>query len=205
MWLLLLLLGAFTYYLAQKTVAPITRTPLWIIWLVMMMPAVVWTIWYEINGEDQQMPFLLIIIPLMICFTLYVWLIQRGKIPASDQPKEKIQDSQPKLQDLEQPAQETETVRPITATEEKSLRDCFPWGVYYLQNLDYLPQAILCRGKLRTAPEKAYQSIKKNIEQVVGERFLILFQEGLQGKPFFALVPNHWAKAKATKLMIKKN
>ncbi|MDJ0579541.1 site-2 protease family protein [Crocosphaera sp.] len=199
MWLLLLLLGAFTYYLAQKTVAPITRTPLWIIWLVMIMPAVVWTIWYEINGENQPMPVLWIIIPLMICFPLYVWLIQRGKIPASDQPKEKIQDSQPKLQHLEQPSQDTETVPPITATEEKSLRDCFPWGVYYLQNLDYRPQAILCRGKLRTAPEKAYQSIKKNIEQVFGDRFLILFQEGLQGKPFFALVPNPWAKSESEK------
>ena len=141
-WLLLFLLGAFTYYLAQKTVAPITRTPLWIIWLVMMMPAVVWTIWYEINGEDQQIPLPIIIIPLVIGFTLYVWLIRLGKISSSDQPKETVQNSQPKLENIEQPPQDSEKIRPITATEEKSLRDCFPWEVYYLQNVDYRPQAI---------------------------------------------------------------
>ncbi|EAZ91271.1 site-2 protease family protein [Crocosphaera chwakensis] len=195
MWLLLIILGAITYYLVKKTVAPITRTPIWIIWLVMMMPAVVWTTWYEINGEDKPIPPLWIIIPLAICLPIYFWLIGLGRIPSSDQPKEITQDSPPQLQALEKPTQETEKVRPITATEEKSLRDCFPWGVYYLQNLDYRPQAILCRGKLRTAPEKAYNSIKKNIEQVFGDRFLILFQEGLQGKPFFALVPNPWSKS----------
>ncbi len=199
MWLLLIILGTITYYLAKKTVAPITGTPIWIIWSVMMMPALVWTIWYQINGEDEQMPFVWIILPLVVCFTLYVWLIQRKRIPSSEQPKETIQDSPPQPQDLEKPTQETESIRPITATEEKSLRDCFPWGVYYLQNLDYRPQAILCRGKLRTAPEKAYQSIKKNIEQVFGDRFLILFQEGLQGSPFFALVPNPWSKSEAKK------
>ncbi|CCQ63728.1 MULTISPECIES: site-2 protease family protein [Crocosphaera] len=198
-WLLLFLLGAFTYYLAQKTVAPITRTPLWIIWLVMMMPAVVWTIWYEINGEDQQIPLPIIIIPLVIGFTLYVWLIRLGKISSSDQPKETVQNSQPKLENIEQPPQDSEKIRPITATEEKSLRDCFPWEVYYLQNVDYRPQGILCRGKLRTAPEKAYKSIKKNIEKVFGDRFLILFQEGLQEKPFFALVPNPWSKNESEK------
>ncbi len=194
MWLLLIILGAITYYLAKKTVAPVTRTPIWVIWSVMMMPAVVWTIWYEINGEDQQMPLLWIIVPLVVCFTLYVWLIRLGRIPSSEQPKQTPQDSNSQLLDLEKPTEETEKARPITATEEKSLRDCFPWGIYYLQNLDYRPQAILCRGKLRTAPEKAYNSIKKNIEQVFGDRFLILFQEGLQGKPFFALVPNPWSK-----------
>ena len=197
MWLLLIILGAITYYLAQKSVAPITRTPIWIIWLVMMMPAMVWTIWYEINGEDQPIPLIWVITPLLICFVLYVWLIRLGRIPSSDQTKPSIPDSSLKLEDVEESTQETKNVRPITATEEKSLRDCFPWGVYYLQNLDYRPQAILCRGKLRTAPEKAYKSIKKNIEQVFGDRFLILFQEGLQGKPFFALVPNPWSKGEA--------
>ncbi|MDJ0844517.1 site-2 protease family protein [Crocosphaera sp.] len=197
MWLLLFVLGAITYYLARKSVAPITRTPIWIIWLVMMMPAMVWTIWYTINGEDEAIPFIWIITPLLICFILYVWLIRLGRISPSEQSKETIENSSLELQDLEnleKSTQETQNARPITATEEKSLRDCFPWGVYYLQNLDYRPQAILCRGKLRTAPEKAYKSIKNNIEQVFGDRFLILFQEGLQGKPFFALVPNPWSK-----------
>ncbi|MEA5535115.1 site-2 protease family protein [Crocosphaera sp. XPORK-15E] len=194
MWLLLIILGAITYFLVKRSVAPITRTPVWIIWLVMMMPALVWTIWYEFVGQDQPMPLLLVVAPLIICFTVYVWLIRLGQPTTSDKnikENSAIVDSQ----DTEKSTEESQKLRPITINEEKSLRDCFPWAVYYLQNLDYRPQAILCRGKLRTAPEEAYKSIKKNIEQVFGDRFLVLFQEGLSGGPFFALVPNPWAKS----------
>ena len=35
----------------------------------------------------------------------------------------------------------------------------------FMQNIDYRPQAILCRGKLKTIPEEAYQTIKQNIEK----------------------------------------
>ena len=53
----------------------------------------------------------------------------------------------------------------------------------------------MCHGKLKALPEKAYNSIKSNIEKVFGNRFLILFQEGLKGNHFFALVPNpHFKK-----------
>ncbi|MEM8778982.1 MAG: site-2 protease family protein [Cyanobacteria bacterium P01_G01_bin.49] len=193
MWLLLIILGSITYFLVKRSVAPITRTPVWIIWLVMMIPAVVWTIWYEVKGQTEPMPIVLVIAPLIICFTTYLWLIRLGQ-PVKE--KEPLHDpTETNTAETEKSSPESGKLRPITATEEKSLRDCFPWGVYYLQNLDYRPQAILCRGKLRTAPEEAYKSIKKNIEQVFGDRFLILFQEGLPGNPFFALVPNPWAKA----------
>ncbi|NJN76712.1 MAG: site-2 protease family protein [Synechococcaceae cyanobacterium RL_1_2] len=82
--------------------------------------------------------------------------------------------------------------KPITKEEEAELRDCFPWNLYYLQNIDYLPQAILCRGKLTTIPEEAYKKVKANIERVFGDRFVLIFQEGTKGRPFFALVPNPW-------------
>jgi membrane-associated protease RseP (regulator of RpoE activity) len=36
----------------------------------------------------------------------------------------------------------------------------------------------------------AYEQIKANIERQFGDRFLIIFQEGINGKPFFVLVPN---------------
>lgn len=86
-------------------------------------------------------------------------------------------------------------LRPITVNEESILRNCFPWGVYYLEHLDYRPQAILCRGKLRAIPEIAYKTIKENIEVKFGDRFLVIFQESFQGQPFFALVPNPWSKS----------
>ena len=71
----------------------------------------------------------------------------------------------------------------------------FPWNVYYFQQIDYRPQAILCRGKLKTIPEQAYKKIEENIAQKFGDRFFVIFQESLQGKPFFALVPNPQEKA----------
>ncbi|MGB5713760.1 MAG: site-2 protease family protein, partial [Waterburya sp.] len=61
--------------------------------------------------------------------------------------------------------------------------------------IDYRPQAIFCRGKLKTIPEKAYDEIKDNVEQAFGDRFFLIFQESFKGKPFFALVPNPEAKA----------
>ena len=85
-------------------------------------------------------------------------------------------------------------VRPITRSEESALRNCFPWGIYYLQHIDYRPQAILCQGKLRAVPEEAYKTIKKNVEKAFGDRFLVVFQESFRGQPFFALVPNVWSQ-----------
>jgi membrane-associated protease RseP (regulator of RpoE activity) len=159
----------------------------------MMTPAAIWTTWYTVKG-DVPIPTWLVVVPLMVCFTLYWWLLQKGRIP-SEKQESKNQELNNNTPETSKPPEESEKLRPITASEEKSLRDCFPWAVYYLQNLDYRPQAILCRGKLRTAPEEAYKSIKCNIEQVFGDRFIILFQEGLPGNPFFALVPNPWAKS----------
>lgn len=90
---------------------------------------------------------------------------------------------------------EVPKLRPITKKEESELKHCFPWGVFYLQNIDYRPQAILCRGKLRTNPETAYKTIQENVEEKFSDRFLVIFQEGLRGNPFFALVPNPYAKS----------
>ncbi|RUR84325.1 site-2 protease family protein [Nostoc sp. PCC 7120 = FACHB-418] len=84
-------------------------------------------------------------------------------------------------------------VRPIEPTEETQLRNCFPWSIYYVQNIEYRPQAVICRGQLRTTPTQAYQQIRANIEAQFGDRFLLIFQEGFNGKPFFVLVPNSQA------------
>ncbi len=82
------------------------------------------------------------------------------------------------------------TVRPIEPEEEAILRTCFAWNVFFLEKIEYRPQAVLCRGKLRTDADHAYATIVKNIEDLLGDRFFILFQYSLStGKPFFALVP----------------
>ncbi|KAB0239636.1 site-2 protease family protein [Microcystis aeruginosa EAWAG127a] len=197
MWLLLGILGGFTYFIVKRSVAKITTTPIWLIWLVLMTPALIWTGWMLIYGEDTPIPAFLLIGPFVICPLLYWWLVQKGRVTPQESPRSPAETANLVLENIDNPAPKN-NLKPITAEEEKSLRDCFPWGIYYLQNIDYRPQAILCRGKLRAVPEEAYQVIKNNVEKVFGDRFLLLFQESFQGQPFFALVANPWQQKTET-------
>jgi len=190
--LLLILLGLITYFIVKRSVASITQTPIWLLWLVMMAPALVWSGWTLVNGQDKPMPPALVLGPFVICLPLYWLLIQWGRrspkppVTNGNQPTTDTE----ALTQTETPAVEQSTLRPITKQEETELRNCFPWGVYYLQNVEYRPQAVLCRGKLRTNPDKAYKTVRENIEAEFGDRFFVIFQESLNGIPFFALVPN---------------
>ena len=197
MWLLLGILGGFTYFIVKRSVAKVTTTPVWLIWLVLMTPALIWTGWTLIYGEDTPMPAFLLIGPFVICPFLYWWLVQKGRVTPQESSPSPPKQANLVLENIDNPAPKND-LKPITAAEEKSLRDCFPWGIYYLQNIDYRPQAILCRGKLRAVPEEAYQVIKNNVEKVFGDRFLLLFQESFQGQPFFALVANPWQQKTET-------
>ncbi|MFM1843082.1 MAG: hypothetical protein RLZZ490_1824 [Cyanobacteriota bacterium] len=187
MWLFLFILAVITYFVVKRSATPITRTPIWLLWLVLMTPATLWTIWAMVYGPNTPLPILLLLGPFLICPVLYWYLVQKGRISSAAAPVPSDQGDKP---NNAKTTTKQESPRPINASEEKSLRDCFPWGVYYLQQLDYRPQAILCRGKLQVAPEMAYERVKDNVEEVFGDRFLVLFQESLQGQPFFALVPN---------------
>lgn len=202
-WLLLALLGIFMYIVLKRNIASMTRTPLWLIWLVLMTPPIIWSFWWQVYGNDKPIPPSLLTILIgsfVLCPLLYLWLIQRGRMTPENDPQQVtrqggITETKLDLNAETGPAtDESAKVRPISPTEEKALRDCFPWGIYYLQHIDYRPQAILCRGKLRAVPEDAYDTIKKNVEKEFGDRFLVLFQESLQGQPFFALVSNPFAK-----------
>ncbi len=197
MWLLLGILGGFTYFMVKRSVAKITTTPVWLIWLVLMTPALIWTGWTLIYGQDTPMPAFLLIGPFVICPFLYWWLVQKGRVTPQESSPSPLEKANLVLENIDNPAPKND-LKPITAEEEKSLRDCFPWGIYYLQNIDYRPQAILCWGKLRAVPEEAYQVIKNNVEKVFGDRFLLLFQESFQGQPFFALVANPWQQKTET-------
>ncbi|NET57439.1 MAG: site-2 protease family protein [Symploca sp. SIO2E6] len=195
--LLGLLLGLITYFTVKNSVASITRTPVWLLWLVMMTPPLVLTGWTLLYNEPP--PRNVILGTILVCPLLYWLLINWGRRePQKLRAKEdSIQSALPDTQPKEQPVVEESKLRPINKQEETELRNCFPWGVYYLQNVEYRPQAVLCRGKLRTNPDTAYQTVRKNIEAEFGDRFFLIFQESLNGKPFFALVPNPQAKATA--------
>ncbi|MGQ4649775.1 site-2 protease family protein [Lyngbya aestuarii] len=198
LWLLLILLGLITYFIINRSVARITRTPVWLLWLVMMTPALVLGGWTLAKGEDVPLPTELMLALFVACPLLYWLLIQWGRRDANPPASQKTQtENQASVASRQVPAIAKEpTLRPITKQEETDLRNCFPWGVYYLQNVEYRPQAVLCRGKLRTNPEAAYQTVRDNVEAEFGDRFFLLFQESLSGKPFFALVPNPQTKTR---------
>ncbi len=190
LFLLLALLGAVSYLIVKRSVAKITQTPVWLLWLVLMAPPLLLTLWVAIVGDAEPLPLPLVLIPFILCPLLYWWLIQKGRPTPPSTPTAVLE-----------PGADTTTpvapeARPLTPDEEKNLRNCFPWGVFYLQKLDYRPQAILCRGRLATQPDIAYQTVRDNIEAKFGDRFILIFQEGTANKPFFALVPNPWLKTR---------
>ena len=194
LWLVLIVLAPIAYFFVDRSVKNKTTTPVWLCWLVIMMPSFIWTAWTYIFGEEEPLPLLVYLLPLIICPLVYGWLIQRGRIVKVEGAASSPNPDAPKP-DITEDTVKKSPPRPIDSQEEKTLRNCFPWNIYYLQNIDYRPQAIFCRGKLKTVPEKAYDEIKDNVEQAFGDRFFLIFQESLKGKPFFALVPNPEAKA----------
>ena len=194
----LLVLGLMTYVLLQRSVSRITRTPVWLLWLVMMLPALVLTAWVLVNGSAAPVPNGLLLALFITCPLLYWALIQKGRIPVPQAAQAEPADPKPLLPTPVKPA-----LRPIDKDEEAMLQGCFPWSVYYLQNIEYRPQAMICRGQLRASPTVAYDTVRENIRRHFGDRFLVLFQEGLQGKPVFALVPNAKAEGSDRKTLAR--
>lgn len=186
----LLLLGLFTYFLVQRSVTNLTRTPVWLLWIVLMTPALIWSGWTLFYGSSQPLPTALVIGPFIICPLVYWLLIYWGRREPNSSTTATTQPSTPESEQPSLAATEPLPLRPIEQAEETKLRGCFVWSIYYLQNIEYLPQAIVCRGQLKTKPAIAYQRIKENIEAEFGDRFLIIFQEDTAGKPVFVLVPN---------------
>ncbi|MEM7554149.1 MAG: site-2 protease family protein [Cyanobacteria bacterium P01_A01_bin.84] len=180
-----LLLGIFIY-LTVRSSAKMTKTPTWLLWLAFMAPAFLMVAIYTVKKTQPQE----LLVWYSIISTLLYWLLfQWGRRAQDNKQKSPTSESKTALKTVE-PKQEIELVRPIEPTEETKLRNCFPWSVYYIHNIEYRPQAVICRGQLRIDPNQAYQNIKANIEAEFGDRFLLVFQEGMNGKPFFILVPN---------------
>lgn len=212
-WLLFLIMGTLTYVLIRRTVPSENKAPISLLWLVMMLPSSAWLIWILVFGTEGPMP-LLVMLPLLVISPVTYWsLIEWGKPPAQENkdgvdldPDPETPADSPQQQGqlpltpevlLQDPKKKTK--RPISSQEEEELRNCFPWGIFYLQNIDYYPQAVICKGKLRAVPQVAYQTIRDNVENLFGDRFIVVFQESFKGQPFFALVPNPWKAAQHDK------
>ncbi len=199
--IILFLLGIFSYVIVKRSVGNITTTPIWLLWLVLMSPPLITVALRLITEKDQSIPVPVLFSIFFVCFIVYLWLIEIGKPPTQNKDSNQNQpnpNSPPSLDKIN-PDVSPSPLRPISGDEEKNLRDCFPWSVFYLQKIDYIPQGIVCLGKLKTFPDQAYKTIKANIEREFKDRFLVIFQETLQGQPFFALVPNPYAKSNQQK------
>jgi len=163
----LLVLGLMTYMLLQRSVSRITRTPVWQLWLVMMLPAFILTGWVMVNGSEASPPLALLLALFISCPMLYWALIQKGRIAVPQAAKPEVVEALPVLPQPAKPA-----LRPIDKDEEAMLQGCFPWSVYYLQNIEYRPQAMICRGQLKASPTVAYETVRDNIRRHFGDRFL---------------------------------
>ena len=184
-----LLLG-FVTYLVIRRFTSMTSTPVWVLWLVMMTPVLVLTLWVLINGEEPP-PDVLTYGLLILCPLLYAVLVLVGATAKKEEVKAALAAKKAEAKVNKKPKT---PAKPLTRDEETVLQRCFPWSVYYLQNIEYRPQAMICKGKLKASANEAYAAVQKNVQTSFGDRFLVLLREGIGGSPFFALVPNPQAK-----------
>jgi membrane-associated protease RseP (regulator of RpoE activity) len=187
----LILLGITLYFIVQYSVARVTSTPWWILWLVLMAPAFLIAVWTLTHRSTQNMPLALLIGAFALSSITYFMLLSLNpRKEPSLQPPSSQEGADPETASQ----QISQVVNLLNAEEQGRLQNCFPWSLYYLQNIDYRPQAVICRGQLRSEPDKAYQNIQKNIQAEFGDRFLVIFQMGAMDQPFFALVTNPHGK-----------
>ena len=203
----LVLLSILTYVAIRKSVAQITRTPVWLLWLVMMAPVVLWLVWVALFKNTVPIPPFLLLGTFLVCPLIYLGLIQMGrrspnaseKSASSVSSTSSMSSMEPSKPSITSDSSSSETSkRPLDREDEDLLKRCFPWSVYYLKGIELRAQALICTGHLRTSSDVAYQTISENVRQNFGQRFLVIFQQGLNGKPFFALVPNPQANVGQT-------
>jgi hypothetical protein len=181
MWLsllfILILAGVLTYIILDRTVSQMTTVPLWILWAILMIPPLLTGA--TVTWSKQVPPLPVLIIGCSMCWFLYWRLldwrrpksrsIEPGLPPAPMVASQSI--DEPVLPTNETDESESTidealtaaTPRPIEAHEEAMLRTCFAWNVFFLEKIEYRPQAVLCRGKLRTDSDKAYATLLYSI------------------------------------------
>ena len=209
-WMVLIFLGLFTSWILRRSAARFTNVPWLKLWVVMMVPITVWVLAVELF---RRQPNILVLGGLFLfSYISSISMLRRGRLKQPTPTRNELpevggdsvapseaQRSERSVKDSTPPAEEVvNRLKVLHASANKDLaelpreklRGCFPWTMYYIQDFEYRPQAIICRGNLRAAPDEAYRCISSNLKELFGQRFLLVLQEGFAGKPFFAIVPN---------------
>ncbi|GAB4210698.1 MAG: site-2 protease family protein [Synechococcales cyanobacterium] len=182
-WFLLALLGLATYLILERGVAKVTTVAWQWLWVVIMLPPLVVVLSQTVWASPP--PTLLVLALFVGSYVVSIILLQRGKLKIPPPPPMPVTSATAEA-DAANPIQHV----PISEVSRDQVSGCFPWEVFQVQKVEYRPQAIICRGNLRTEAEAAYTQVADKVAAHFGERFLLVLQEGLAGKPFFALVPN---------------
>ncbi|MEO0852503.1 MAG: site-2 protease family protein, partial [Cyanobacteria bacterium J06648_11] len=207
---LLVLLGLFAYVVLSRSVARLTRVPWWLLWLVFMIPPIVLVVMDDGLGQTPPLWVMLLLV-VASSFTTAV-LLRWGRMappsvsrsPASEGVETAVRVEVEEPQASKGLESNLADHQPISEIPKEKLRGCFPWTIFYLQNLEYRPQAIICRGNLRVQADEAYDRVRTNVENLFGQRFLVVLQEGFAGKPFFALVPNPASRRSESELQARR-
>jgi hypothetical protein len=197
-WLAIILSGMFVYWLLARDPRRSSRTSIWVLMLVLMLPPLFTVGFLQIY---KKLPSLYWTVPIWLGSAgLYYWLNRPLSKAQSDQLADSATAEQSQVNSAagEKSPQPVVAFQPITNEEEAQMRECFPWSLYFLDSIEYRPQGIVCRGKLRGDAEAAYQTVTQNIQTHFQDRFFVLFQSGLNDRPFFVLVPNVLAGKAAT-------
>jgi membrane-associated protease RseP (regulator of RpoE activity) len=194
-WLFVFLLGLTLYFIVQRSVVRITHTPWWQLWLALMIPAFVIVGWEIAHQSIASIPPWLLTGSFIVSVVLYIFLITRNPRAQTEEKETTSKSGLSAITSVEEALKAgSGAVTPLTQEEQAQLHNCFPWSTYYLKNIDLRPQAVICRGQLRSEPELAYQTIAQNIKAVFGDRFLVLFQTDAAKQTYFVLVNNPYAK-----------
>ena len=171
--LLSILLGFLTYWVIRRGVATMTRSPVWLMWSIIMAPIIALTLWVLKYGRYTP-PNLFILGLFIICPLLYTWVVLLGRQSLPSPQRAKVQTPSMVL----------------NREEEEQLRACFPWSVYFLQKIEKRPQMMVCRGRLKASPAVAHSTVQQNVRSHFGNRFLVVLQEERNGSKIFTLLPN---------------
>ncbi|MEL6936353.1 MAG: hypothetical protein AAFO59_06770, partial [Cyanobacteria bacterium J06607_17] len=77
------LLGILTYWVIGRGVATMTRSPVWLLWLIIMTPILALTAWVLRYGRYTP-PNLLILGLFIICPLIYTWVVLLGRRPPAE-------------------------------------------------------------------------------------------------------------------------